>query len=197
MTLSSLTDCFCFPLLNPGKGAEYLKIKTVEQLLEELYAEHPTGTLHGDPVEFELKCQELETSLAQGEHYDDVNFKLAEEAKLALIKNDLFDRHVAQMEVSDEAVDGYIQRLVGFEELSAGDLTYMQQNKHLKFNRHKWDVDPSCELCHMFVKAPKISSLVLYLHAMRYTIADQVYFAEPPNWARFSDDPNYYLNLKF
>ena len=166
-------------------------------MLEELYAEHPTGTLHGDTVEFELKCQELEQSLAQGEYYDDVNFKMAEEAKLALIRNELFEKHVSQLENSDEAVDSHIERLAGCEELKSSDLPYLHANKHMKFSRDKYDVNPTCELCHMFVKPPQTSSLILYLHAVRYRMADEVYFAEPPNWARFSDDPDYYSNLRF
>ena len=126
-----------------------------------------------------------------------MNFKLAEEAKLALIRNELYDKHVAQMETSDEAVDAHIERLAGCEELGADDLPYLRANKQLKFDREKYFVNATCELCHMFNKPPKISSLILYLHAMRYTIDDQVYFAEPPNWARFSDDSQYYSNLKF
>lgn len=126
-----------------------------------------------------------------------MNFKLAEEAKLALIRNELFEKHVAQLEVTDETVDGYIERLAGCEELGSEDLPYLKANRHLKFSRDKYHVNPACELCHMFVKAPEISSLVLYLHAMRYMIDDQIYFAEPPNWAHFSDDPDYYSNLKF
>lgn len=135
--------------------------------------------------------------MAQGEHYDDVNFKLAEEAQLALIRNELYDKHVAQLEVSEEAVDGHIERLADCEELGPEDLPYLRANKQFKFNREKYDVNPTCELCHMFNKPPKISSLILYLHAMRYQIDDQTYFAEPPNWARFSDDSQYYSNLKF
>lgn len=177
---------------NKGKDAEYHQLKTVEQLINDIGAEHPTNKLNGDDVEYELKCQDLEQSLAQGEFYDDANFKLAEESRFVLIKNELFDRHINELEVTDEQVDSYIDQLANCDILNTKvDLPYLKANKHMKFSKEKYDVNVCCELCHMYHKPPRIDELSLYLHAMRYKIDDQVYFAEPPSWAQYSDEVDF------
>lgn len=183
---------------NKGKGAEYLKLKTIQQLLDDLYAEHPNDKLHGAQIEFESKCQNLEQSLKE-KHYDDLDFKLAEEKKFALIKNELYKKHVEQLEVTDELCNQYIEQLSNCDVLNTKiDLPYLKENKHMKFNKDKYDVNATCELCHIFYKTPQIDTLTLYLHAMRYSIDDQVYFAQPPNWANLPEnDPDFYFNLTF
>ena len=186
---------------NRGKDAEYLKLKTVEQLLEDLYAEHPNNKMHGDAIQFELKCQDLEQSLAQSDFYDDVNFKLAEESRYKLIQNELYDKHVKVLETTDELVDKHIGELANCDVLNPKiDLPYLKKKKHMKFNKDLYAINNTCELCHIFHKSPEINSLNLCLHAMRYTIDNQIYFAEPPRWAQFDDsinDSNFYSNLKF
>lgn len=76
------------------------------------------------------------------------------------------------------------------------DLPYLRDNKHMKFNKDKYTVNPACEMCHLFNLTPKFADLTLYLHAMRYKIDNQEYFAFPPKWAQFSEEFDY-ANCKF